>query len=116
MHVSRIQFVPAIHNNNISTVHFMLHTFSHVCQTYKHSLLLLLQLIDTDLDPVLCSVLEQLPNGVVTVNASFYVPVVSTVATYACKRGYFVEGNESRICQDNGMWTGAKPTCGKYRN
>ncbi|KAM4662049.1 sushi repeat-containing protein SRPX2 isoform 1-T2 [Discoglossus pictus] len=30
---------------------------------------------------------------------------------YTCARGYQVEGDRSRICMENGLWSGAEPVC-----
>ena len=32
-------------------------------------------------------------------------------ATYSCNTGYTLEGNSTRTCQANGMWSGNEPTC-----
>ena len=32
-------------------------------------------------------------------------------ATYSCDTGYTLEGDNSRICQADGMWSGSEPTC-----
>lgn len=39
---------------------------------------------------------------------------VGGVAHYNCPRGYYMEGNETRICLQNGSWSGTSPAC--YRN
>lgn len=39
---------------------------------------------------------------------------VGGVAHYNCPRGYYMEGNETRVCLQNGSWSGSSPTC--YRN
>ncbi|XP_008215827.1 sushi, von Willebrand factor type A, EGF and pentraxin domain-containing protein 1 [Nasonia vitripennis] len=36
---------------------------------------------------------------------------VGGVAHYNCPRGYYMEGNATRICLQNGSWTGAAPFC-----
>ena len=30
---------------------------------------------------------------------------------YFCKPGYLFTGSREMICQENGLWTGQKPTC-----
>ena len=32
-------------------------------------------------------------------------------ATYTCNRGYELQGGFTRICQNNGQWSGEAPTC-----
>ena len=32
-------------------------------------------------------------------------------ATYTCLTGYELDGNSTRICQNNGQWSGEAPTC-----
>ena len=32
-------------------------------------------------------------------------------ATYVCNSGYELDGASSRICQNNGQWSGEAPTC-----
>ncbi|XP_029047436.1 E-selectin isoform X3 [Osmia bicornis bicornis] len=36
---------------------------------------------------------------------------VGGVAHYSCPRGYYMEGNETRICLQNGSWSGSTPAC-----
>ncbi|XP_015517072.1 sushi, von Willebrand factor type A, EGF and pentraxin domain-containing protein 1 isoform X1 [Neodiprion lecontei] len=36
---------------------------------------------------------------------------VGGVAHYACPRGYYMEGNGTRICLQNGSWSGSIPAC-----
>ncbi len=31
--------------------------------------------------------------------------------TYTCNNGYILSGNNSRMCQDDGQWTGSAPVC-----
>ena len=36
---------------------------------------------------------------------------LNAVATYACSEGYSLVGDVMRICQANGQWDGAEPSC-----
>ncbi|XP_029668396.1 sushi, von Willebrand factor type A, EGF and pentraxin domain-containing protein 1 [Formica exsecta] len=36
---------------------------------------------------------------------------VGGVAHYSCPRGFYMEGNETRICLQNGSWSGTTPAC-----
>ena len=36
---------------------------------------------------------------------------VGSSATYTCDEGFVLDGNETRICQSNGMWSLTEPTC-----
>ncbi|XP_063986412.1 sushi, von Willebrand factor type A, EGF and pentraxin domain-containing protein 1 [Diachasmimorpha longicaudata] len=36
---------------------------------------------------------------------------VGGVAHYSCPRGYYMEGNGTRICLQNGSWSGSMPAC-----
>lgn len=36
---------------------------------------------------------------------------VGGVAHYSCPRGYYMEGNETRVCLQNGSWSGSMPAC-----
>lgn len=36
---------------------------------------------------------------------------VGSQATYDCNEGFNLEGNETRTCQSDGMWSGNEPTC-----
>lgn len=36
---------------------------------------------------------------------------VGGVAHYSCPRGFYMEGNETRICLQNGSWSGSTPAC-----
>ena len=43
--------------------------------------------------------------------------VYNEEVTYTCRLGYrMVDGNDKRLCQANGTWSGNPPTCtSKYR-
>jgi len=34
-----------------------------------------------------------------------------SVVRYSCNTGYKIEGNNTRVCQTNGSWTGKDPSC-----
>ncbi|XP_044588526.1 sushi, von Willebrand factor type A, EGF and pentraxin domain-containing protein 1 isoform X2 [Cotesia glomerata] len=36
---------------------------------------------------------------------------IGGVALYSCPRGYYMEGNETRVCLQNGSWSGFIPAC-----
>lgn len=36
---------------------------------------------------------------------------VGGVAHYSCPRGFYMEGNETRVCLQNGSWSGSTPAC-----
>ncbi|KAF7988440.1 hypothetical protein HCN44_001013 [Aphidius gifuensis] len=36
---------------------------------------------------------------------------VGGIAHYNCPRGYYMEGNETRVCMQNGSWSGSMPFC-----
>ena len=38
---------------------------------------------------------------------------VGSTATYVCVQGYELVGDEVRICQNTGEWSGTEPSCGK---
>ena len=46
------------------------------------------------------------PGVVTTINTG-----LGAVATHTCSEGYSLVGDVLRICQANGQWDGAEPTC-----
>ena len=36
---------------------------------------------------------------------------VGSVATHSCDSGYNLRGDNTRICQSDGTWSGSAPTC-----
>lgn len=36
---------------------------------------------------------------------------IGSEATYNCRQGFSLQGNMTRICQPDGMWSGNEPTC-----
>ncbi len=61
--------------------------------------------------PVVCLSLPALNNGIV----SYSDPTLglNTVATYTCESesGYTLNGNTTRTCETDGMWSGSATTC-----
>lgn len=37
-----------------------------------------------------------------------------SVVTYSCQAGYVLEGDETRVCEEDGQWSGDNPSCGEY--
>ena len=35
-------------------------------------------------------------------------------AVYSCRPGYVLAGSERRVCGEDGVWSGALPTCSEY--
>ena len=55
-----------------------------------------------------CEELENPANGVVIVEGN----KVGSSATYRCDDGFTLTGgDETRVCQPNGEWSGMEPTC-----
>ena len=60
---------------------------------------------------ILCPNLRDPDNGQVTVTGR----TPTSTATYVCDSGYLLDGVETRVCQNNGRWSGRPPVCtGKY--
>ncbi|XP_064386676.1 sushi, von Willebrand factor type A, EGF and pentraxin domain-containing protein 1-like [Halichondria panicea] len=62
---------------------------------------------------IVCPPLPTITNGIIS-----YSPDVTpdydlgTNATYTCEAGFYLEGNEVRVCMDDdGMWSGREPSC-----
>ena len=36
--------------------------------------------------------------------------------TYSCHTGYVLAGRDRRVCGEDGTWSGALPSCSKWRN
>jgi len=36
---------------------------------------------------------------------------IGSVATYSCGRGYYLDIQDTRQCESNGVWSGSQPTC-----
>ena len=54
-----------------------------------------------------CEDLASPANGQVTLNGTAF----GSIAIYSCDDGYVLNGNEMRICQSSGEWSGDEPTC-----
>ena len=54
-----------------------------------------------------CPALNSPENGAVNVSGL----IVSSMATYYCKRGFTLVGSAIRMCQNNGFWSGVTPLC-----
>ena len=54
-----------------------------------------------------CGPLSDPLNGNVDVNQT----VINSTATYTCLIGYILSGDNTRICQADGVWSGSEPTC-----
>ena len=55
----------------------------------------------------MCTALENPDNGVVM----FESTGVGSSAQYACNEGFLVSGDEVRMCEAGGMWSGSEPVC-----
>lgn len=56
-----------------------------------------------------CTNLNNILNGEVTIDPPSRVQ--GATATYSCMVGFTMNGNPTRTCDSNGMWTGTEPTC-----
>ena len=54
-----------------------------------------------------CGPLTAPADGTVDYSASIY----QSVATFTCNTGYTLQGSATLICQSNGNWDNADPTC-----
>ena len=54
-----------------------------------------------------CSVLQDPEYGTVSVSATTY----DSVANYSCNTGYALTGDEMRMCQISGVWSGNETIC-----
>ena len=79
---------------------FMTHSFNHAQSrvTLQYHLCSL---------AMQCEVLSAPTNGEVFWNTLS----VGSNATYTCESGYHLSGNQTRICQSSGLWSGRAPTC-----
>ena len=59
----------------------------------------------------ICTVVDcgvtTLPLGQVSVTSTTF----GSVATYSCATGYDLSGPDTRVCQDDGTWSGIELTC-----
>ena len=56
---------------------------------------------------VTCPALPTPANGTKSVSRNS----VGGEATFTCHDGYFLEGSEQLVCQEDGQWTGSVPVC-----
>ena len=54
-----------------------------------------------------CVALTNLANGQVGSTGTTF----GQIATYSCNTGYNLVGNNTRMCQATGVWSGSAPTC-----
>ena len=75
--------------------------------TYTHTMLHFIQQNDVSLLSGGCPTLPPIDNGDVVVSG------LSTgdTATYTCNSGYQLEGEPTRTCQANGLWSSTAPIC-----
>uniref|UniRef100_A0ABD2WSD8 Sushi, von Willebrand factor type A, EGF and pentraxin domain-containing protein 1 n=1 Tax=Trichogramma kaykai TaxID=54128 RepID=A0ABD2WSD8_9HYME len=63
-------------------------------------------------EPPLCKEIKcKEPDKIGMASAQVSTYSVGGVAHYNCPRGYIMEGNATRICQQNGSWSGSSPSC-----
>ena len=62
--------------------------------------------------PTTCSDLIAPTNGMIGYNMGTASPrPVNTVATYTCDTGFTLNGDTTRTCGSDGVWSGSYPTC-----
>ncbi len=59
--------------------------------------------------PITCPDLTVPANGMI--DYSMGTRPVGTVATYTCNTGHTVNGDTTRTCGSDGVWSGSDPTC-----
>ena len=55
----------------------------------------------------MCPNLQDPANGIVTLSGTTF----SSTAFYECDAGFVLVGDELRVCQNSGEWTGDDPEC-----
>ena len=60
--------------------------------------------------PVDCGLLES-PNNVTIITYNNNNTLLHSTVQYSCFPGYFVMGDDERVCQENGTWSGEEPVC-----
>ena len=55
-----------------------------------------------------CGALQAPPNGAVMTNPGTNY---TSIATYICDPGFFLEGESTRTCPATGTWSRSQPTC-----
>ncbi len=67
--------------------------------------------------PTTCSDLIALTNGMISYNmGTASLRPVNTVTTYTCNPGYTLNGDTTRTCESNGVWSGSYPVCQRKWN
>ncbi len=69
----------------------------------------LISLTIMDLFCSVCLSLPPLTNGMISY--SDQTQGEGTVATYSCNHGHNLDGDATRTCESNGVWTGSESTC-----
>ena len=61
----------------------------------------------------ICFDLPSLTNGMISYNDAGYTNrrPVDTVAIFSCDTGYTLNEDATKICGNDGMWSGSSPTC-----
>ena len=54
-----------------------------------------------------CGPLDEPENGFVSSSGT----AKGDTATYSCKTGFVLEGEDMRVCNHSGNWTGSVPEC-----
>ena len=70
----------------------------------KNFLLCIINMLSNTVD---CGDLSHPINGTVSLANT----VLNSTATYTCEPGNSLVGNRTRVCQDDGLWTGSAPIC-----
>lgn len=63
---------------------------------------------------VTCPTINTMPNGTVnqdTIPNVLGRPIVGSIVNFTCNLGYFQIGSSSSVCQTDGTWSSAVPTC-----
>ena len=100
-HVGRMESGQAVHQLVKVKQNHPLHIMSPTSSFLNFFILFCLTVAD-------CGFLEDPENGAVMLSGS----TVDSTATYECDAGYvLVGGEDTRMCQENGEWSGTAPSC-----
>ena len=55
-----------------------------------------------------CGAPNSINNGSIVIDEGM---LYNATVTYSCDTGYYLSNNVSRVCDDNGVWSGEDPTC-----
>lgn len=58
---------------------------------------------------MVCSILPDVGNGMIDYSSAGRE--FNTVVTYSCDTGHNINGNSTRTCNRDGLWSGSDPTC-----